>query len=162
MSLFSEQLRGEGLVFRHQHCGNQTPHRSQQGLANFLALQHKIVILTVLIYPSTYKQRHSSAIRLPQSVRDDLLKKLLAKSYICNMCIFILFIGADFTLHCFLTSTQVITFQARHQKRLLTYYQQRVREINLAAVDVCLVFVSLRVCFSSWWWNTFWWTISGY
>lgn len=33
--------------------------------------------------------------------------------------------------------SQVIMFQARHQKRLLTHYQQRVRDVYLATADVC-------------------------
>lgn len=53
--------------------------------------------------------------------------------------------------HCFRPFSQVIMFQARHQKRLLTYYQQRVRDVvctKIAEVCWCVcVCVSLRLCY---------------
>lgn len=53
------------------------------------------------------------------------------------------FISSGFTEQ-FLFFSQVIMFQERHQKRLLTHYQQRVRDI--CCVLLQCVFIGVCVC----------------
>ena len=55
------------------------------------------------------------------------------------------FISAGFAEQ-FLFFSQVIMFQERHQKRLLTHYQQRVRDICCVLLHCVSVGVYVCVC----------------
>lgn len=83
--------------------------RKSAKFVHFLATHHKTTVLTFYLRICFY----------------DLLRKLFVE-----LCVFRSCISGDFF------TSQVIMFQAKHQKRILTHYQQRVRIIYVSSLHL--------------------------